>query len=116
MTLASFYRKRERWDEMESRGGKRIQSGAARSARGSCALQRRFGVCARQAQPGTRGEDAGGVSGKLSDERRRRRRLRRYTRLARLKAQLGDKNGAWQARAAALKLAHDYKPALGLTF
>ncbi len=39
-----------------------------------------------------------------------------YTRLARLKAQLGDKNGAWQARSAALKLAHDYKPALGLTF
>jgi hypothetical protein len=39
-----------------------------------------------------------------------------HTRLARLKAQLGDKNGAWQERAAALKLAHDYKPALGLSF
>jgi tetratricopeptide (TPR) repeat protein len=39
-----------------------------------------------------------------------------YTRLAKVKAQLGDKNGAWQARADALKLAHDYKPALGLTF
>ena len=39
-----------------------------------------------------------------------------YTRLARLKGQLGDKNAAWQARLAALKLAHDYKPALELTF
>jgi predicted Zn-dependent protease len=39
-----------------------------------------------------------------------------YTRLARLKAQLGDKKGAWQARTEALNLAHDYKPALGLTF
>jgi tetratricopeptide (TPR) repeat protein len=39
-----------------------------------------------------------------------------YTRLAKVKAQLGDKNGAWQARAEALKLAHDYKPALGMTF
>ena len=39
-----------------------------------------------------------------------------HTRLARIKAQLGDKNGAWQERGAALKLAHDYKPALGLSF
>jgi predicted Zn-dependent protease len=39
-----------------------------------------------------------------------------YTRLARIKAQLGDKNGALQAKAAALQLAHNYKPALGLAF
>ena len=39
-----------------------------------------------------------------------------HTRLARLKGQLGDKNAAWQERSAALKLAHDYKPALGLSF
>ncbi len=39
-----------------------------------------------------------------------------YARLAWLRAQLGDKNCARQARATALKLAHDYKPALGLTF
>jgi len=39
-----------------------------------------------------------------------------YTRLAKLKADLGDKNGARQARTTALSLAHDYKPALGLTF
>jgi hypothetical protein len=39
-----------------------------------------------------------------------------HTRLARLKAQLGDKNSAWQQRTAALELAHDYRPALGLSF
>jgi hypothetical protein len=34
-----------------------------------------------------------------------------HTRLAQIKAQLGDKAGAGQERAAALALAHDYKPA-----
>jgi len=36
--------------------------------------------------------------------------------LARVLAQLGDKAGAAQQRAAALALAHDYKPALELKF
>jgi hypothetical protein len=39
-----------------------------------------------------------------------------YAPLARLKTQLGNKNGAGQAQGTALKLAHDYKPAQGLTF
>jgi hypothetical protein len=39
-----------------------------------------------------------------------------HTRLARLKAQLGDKAGASRERSAALALAHDYKPAQELKF
>jgi Flp pilus assembly protein TadD len=39
-----------------------------------------------------------------------------YTRLARLKAQLGDVEGARKDRVQALELAHDYKPALELKF
>ena len=39
-----------------------------------------------------------------------------YTRLARLKAQLGDKAGAQRAKEAALQLAHDYRPAQDLKF
>ena len=39
-----------------------------------------------------------------------------HTQLARVKAQLGDKDGARQEKAAALSLAHDFKPAVGLSF
>ena len=39
-----------------------------------------------------------------------------HTRLARLKARLGDTNGAQQERNAALALAHDYRPAQELKF
>ena len=38
-----------------------------------------------------------------------------HTRLARLKALMGDKEAALQQRNDALQLAHDYKPALGLS-
>ena len=37
-----------------------------------------------------------------------------HVRLARLKKQLGDMKAAQRERAAALQLAHDYKPALDL--
>ncbi len=39
-----------------------------------------------------------------------------HTRLARLLTELGDRSGAQEQRAAALALAHDYKPALDLKF
>jgi hypothetical protein len=38
------------------------------------------------------------------------------TRLAKLRMQVGDVAGAQRERAAALALAHDYKPALELKF
>lgn len=115
MTLASFYRKHERWTEMEAavesgyraaqhdrRAGVALYNGASVLIRGkrNLALARKM------------------LEEYLSDYPRTEEgpAFEAYTRLAKVNAQLGDKNGAWQAKAEALKLAHDYKPALGLTF
>jgi tetratricopeptide (TPR) repeat protein len=98
MTLASFYRKRERWSEMQAA----VQDGYQAAQRG----KRNLALAARMLEEylAEYPKTEEGPS------------FEAHTRLARLKAQLGDKNGAWQERAAALKLAHDYKPALGLSF
>lgn len=115
MTVASFYRKRERWDDMEAaveagfraaehdrRAGVALYNGASVLIRGkrNLALARRMLEEYLADYPRTEEGPA----------------FEAYTRLAKVKAQLGDKGGAWQARAEALKLAHDYKPALGLAF
>jgi len=115
MTLASFYRRHERWAEMEEA----VESGyraAQRDRRAGVALYNGASVLLR-------GKRNFALAAKMLEEY-----LAQYakteeapafvahTRLARLKAQLGDKDGARQERAAALQLAHDYKPALGLSF
>lgn len=116
MTLASFYRKHERWSEMEAA----VESGyraAQRDRHAGVALFNGASVLIR----GKRNLD---LARKMLEEYLGNNYPRTeegpafeaYTRLARVKAQLGDKNGAWQARGEALKLAHDYKPALGLKF
>lgn len=115
MTLASFYRKHERWGDMEAavesgyraaqhdrRAGVALYNGASVLVRGKRNLALAQKMLQQYLEDYPRTEEGPAFEG--------------YTRLARIKAQLGDKNGAWQARAAALKLAHDYKPALGLTF
>jgi tetratricopeptide (TPR) repeat protein len=115
MSLASFYRKRERWDDMEAavgsgyrasqhdrRAGVALYNGASVLSRGKRNLAFAAKMLEEYLADYPRTEEGPAFEG--------------YTRLARLKAQLGDKNGAWQARAAALKLAHDYKPASELTF
>jgi len=115
MTLASFYRKRERWNDMElavengykaaqydHRAGVALFNGASVLIRG----KRNYALAEKMLEeyladyPKT--EEAPAFVAR--------------TWLARLKGQLGDKNGAWQQRGAALELAHDYKPALGLSF
>ncbi len=115
MTLASFYRRRERWTEMESA----VQSGikaAQRDKHDSVALfngastlsraNRNLALAARMLEEylagPTKTEEAPAFVA--------------HTRLARLKAQLGDVSGARQERAAALQLAHDYRPAQDLKF
>jgi len=115
MTLASFYRKHEHWDEMEEtvevgyraaqrdrRAGVALYNGASVLARGKRNLAFAAKMLEEYLANYPRTEEAPAFVA--------------YTRLAKLRAQLGDKNGAWQARTAALNLAHDYKPALGLTF
>ena len=109
--LASFYRTRKRYSDMEA---------ALRSAEGSAR---------KDPQATTALYDAAGVliDGKL-DPGTAARMLEEYlasptkteegpafeahVRLAKMKKQLGDSNGAQQEIAAALALAHDYKPAL----
>ena len=115
MTLASFYRKLERWNDMEAAVLSGYQA-AQRDKQAGVALYNGASVLIR-------GKRNSVLAVKMLEEY-----LANYTKteegpafqahtwLARLKAQLGDKNGAWQERAAALKLAHDYKPALGLSF
>jgi tetratricopeptide (TPR) repeat protein len=115
MTLASFYRKHERWNDMETA----VENGhraAQRDKRAGVALYNGASVLARSKQNLALAEKM--LEEYLADYPKTEEgpAFEAYTRLARLKAQLGDKNGAWQAKAAALKLAHDYKPAQGLTF
>ncbi|HEY2466730.1 MAG TPA: tetratricopeptide repeat protein [Terracidiphilus sp.] len=115
MTLASFYRKHERWDDMEAavdsgyraaqhdrRAGVALYNGASVLIRGkrNLALAKKMLEDYLANYPRTEEGPA----------------FEAYTRLAKVNAQLGDRNSAWQARAEALKLAHDYRPALGLKF
>ena len=115
MTLASFYRKHERWDDMEKsveagyraaqrdrHAGVALFNGSSVLARGKRNLQFAVKMLEEYLATYPRTEEAPAFVA--------------YTRLATLKAQLGDKDGAAQARKAALDLAHDYKPALRLTF
>lgn len=115
MSLASFYRKRERWDEMEAS----VESGykaAQHDRRAGVALYNGASIL-------TRSKRNLALAVKMLEEylanfphTEEGPAFEAYTRMARLKAQLGDKNGALQAKAAALQLARNYRPALGLTF
>lgn len=115
MTLASFYRKHEHWDEMEQtvelgyraaqhdrHAGVALFNGASVLARGKRNLAFAVKMLEDYLDNYPKAEEAPAFVA--------------YTRLAKLRSELGDKNGARQARTAALNLAHDYKPALGLTF
>lgn len=115
MTLASFYRKRERWNDMESA----VQSGykaAQRDRHAGVALYNGASTLIRSKRNLALAEKM--LEEYLADYPKTEEgpTFEAHTRLARVKAQLGDKNGAWQERAEALKLAHDYRPALGLSF
>ena len=115
MTLASFYRKRERWNDMQSA----VESGykAAQRDRGAgVALYNGAAVLVK-------GKRNLALAAKMLEEylanypkSEEAPAFQAHTRLARLKAQLGDKDGARLEKAAALNLAHDYKAALGLSF
>lgn len=115
MSLASFYRKHERWDEMQAavdsgykaaqhdrRAGVALYNGASVLAQSKRNLALAVKMLEEYLANFPRTEEGPAFEA--------------YTRLARLKAELGDKNGALQAKTAALQLAHTYKPALGLTF
>ena len=110
MTLASFYRRRERWTEMESalRSG---ETAAQHDKKSGVALYNGAGVlraCHRDPD----------LAAKLLEQYLAGPRFTEeapvfvaHTQLAVLKAQLGDPAAASRERTAALALAHDYKPA-----
>jgi predicted Zn-dependent protease len=115
MSLASFYRRRGRWTEMDSA----LESGlkaAQHDRRSGVALYNGSSVLIKTDRNNTLAvemlEDYLASSSKTEEAPA----FVAHTRLARLKAQLGDKQGARQERAAALALAHDYKAAEDLKF
>lgn len=115
MNLASFYRKRERWDDME----KAVESGyrsAQHDRKAGVALYNGASILIRAKRNPE-------LARKMLEEylvnyprTEEGPAFEAYTRLAKLNVQLGNTDGARQARTEALKLAHDYKPALGLKF
>jgi len=115
MTLASFYRKHQRFDEMESAvqsgykaalrdkaAGGALYNGASVLIEGKRNLTLAAEMLQKYLTGYSRSEEAPAFVA--------------HTRLAHLKSQLGDSSGAWQERTAALQLAHDYKPAVALKF
>jgi tetratricopeptide (TPR) repeat protein len=115
MSLASFYRRRGRWTEMESavRSG---ESAAAHDKHAGVALYNGASLLIRTKRDPARAakmlEDYLAGGGKTEEAPA----FVVHTRLAQLKAQLGDKASASRERTAALALAHDYKPAQNLKF
>jgi tetratricopeptide (TPR) repeat protein len=114
MELAGFYRKHERWADMESA----VKSGeaAAKDRKSAVALFNGAGTLARanrQPQEAIRLFKSYLASSELTEDAPAFDAL---TRLAKLEKQTGDTAAAQRDRSAALALAHEYKPALELKF
>ncbi len=115
MTLASFYRRRERFAEMESaiRSG---ENAAKRDKQASVALYIGASLLLATNRDPARAakmlEDYLGGNSKTEDGPA----FVAHTWLARLKQQFGDTEAASRERAAALALAQEYKPAQDLKF
>ena len=113
MTLAGFYRRRERWTEMEAavRSG---QNAAERDKRAAVALYNGVALLIQSNRDPERAAKmleeylAGSVKSEDAPA------FVAHVWLARLKQQSGDAAAAGRERAAALALAHEYKPALDL--
>jgi tetratricopeptide (TPR) repeat protein len=115
MTLASFYRRQGRWEEMNAAlhsGVKAAQAdrqaavalfnGASMLAKSNRNLALAVEMFQNYLTSSAKNEDAPAFVA--------------YTRLARVEATLGDLDAARRERAAALELAHSYRPALDLKF
>jgi hypothetical protein len=110
VTLANFYRQRERWTEMESAVHSTVST-AERDQRAGVALYDGASVLtAANRDPALAAkmlEEYLAGSAKTEEAPA----FVAHTRLARLKQQLGDAAAASRERAAALALAHEYRPA-----
>lgn len=115
MELASFYRHQARWDDMES-AIKSGEAAAARDKKSAIALANGAGILARANR---NPKEAIRLYEKYlasPDKTEEAPAFDVLTRLAKLKQQTGDTAGAQHDKAAALALAHDYKPAQELKF
>lgn len=109
-SLASFFRHQKRFDEMES-AVRSAQSGAARDHRAAVALFDGAGVLIEANRNPALAAKM--LSDYLAspDKTEEAPAFVAHLRLARVQSQLGDTAGAARERAAALALAHEYKPA-----
>jgi tetratricopeptide (TPR) repeat protein len=115
MALAGFYRRQKRWTEMESavRSG---ENAAARDRSASVALFDGASILIRTNRDPARAARMLESYLAGSNKTEEAPAFAAHTRLARLKAQLGDAAGANRERAAALSLAPEYQPARDLKF
>jgi hypothetical protein len=115
MSVASFYRRRQRWNDLDTALQNGIKA-AQRDRQAAVALYNSASVLTKANRnlplAAKMLEDYLASSSKTEEAPA----FAAYTRLAKVKAQLSDRAGATQARDAALALAHDYKPALDLKF
>ncbi len=115
MSLASFYRRRQQWTEMDAaidnglkaaqhdrKAGVPLFNGAMVLVKANRNLPLAAKMLEEYLSSSSKSEEAPAFVA--------------HVRLARVLAQLGDKAGAGEQRSAALALAHDYKPAQELRF
>ena len=109
-TLASFYRRRARWPEMEWAIHNCVGA-VERDKHASAALYDGAGVLTESNRDPALAATM--LEGYLASTSKTEEApaFEAHLRLARLKKQLGDAAGAQREQAAALQLAHDYKPA-----
>lgn len=115
MSVASFYRRRQRWNDVDAaletglklaqrdrQAGVAFYNGASVLIKANRNLPQAAKMLEEYLASASKGEEAPAFAA--------------HTQLAKIRARLGDKAGAEQERSAALALAHDYKPALDLKF
>jgi Tfp pilus assembly protein PilF len=111
MALASFYRRQQRWAEMEAA----VKSGQAAAARDKKAAVALFNGASSLARANRLPELAAKMFADYVASPERTEEAPAFdalTRLAKLHLKMGDMAAAERDKAAALALAHDYKPAL----
>ncbi len=115
MTLGSFYRRRSQGADVETA----VQNGVKAAQRDKMAGVALFNGASVLVQSHRNTALAAKMLQEYLNESTKTEEAPAFvahTRLARILMELGDRNGAQEQRAAALALAHDYKPALELKF
>jgi tetratricopeptide (TPR) repeat protein len=111
MALASFYRRQQRWDDMEAA----VKSGYAAAGRDKKAAVALFNGASTLARANRQPELAAKMFADYvasPEKTEEAAAFEALTRLAKLHKKMGDMAAAKSDQAAALALAHDYKPAL----